>query len=1736
MPSRNSIASPPAINAVRVLMIAVFVLGLTMPIRLFAACSYDATLLTTPDSAETGQTVVFNTYPINNQMCSGAGANRRYSIDFDGDGSYDCITPWTGCYTSACKQACEHAYTSAGNYTAKARIEWGNNDNGTVVEYTTKSVTVSEPADTTLPTLNSVQVPVNEWVYDGTASYDIVVSATDNESGIDNIRMLINYLGTNSANRRGYFAWRGADYTFGGSSTDRVACSGGGFADKYMGPSGSPPGFGKDYVTLVGCSASTVGNTHTVTFTVRPHTDFGDFTNNDVSLWAIDKAGNTKDWVNYDTNFTSTAGDATLPVLDSLEIPVTEWKYDGTAAYDIVLTASDNESGLLSMQAMINYVGDNQANRRGYFSWKTDDYKWPAAESANRMQCQGGGYAEKYNGTGGTPEGWGKAYVTLLGCSTSITGNSRTVTLTVQPHADFGDFTNNDIAFLAEDNELNNTWANYDLDFISIAGDATPPAQNLVEVSRMDWVVNSDNTYDITVAATDTGSGVNNVRALINLQGENNANRRGYFAWREGTYTFSDADSADRMACDGGGYADKYNGTNGTPVGYGKDYVSLVGCSTTVDASGERTVTFTVLPHNDFGEFVNNDVSLWGMDTVHNTTGWINHDVNFSSRKSVPYFISIGGYDGFSYEINPARLPHTEFLDLIIANNSSSELLIINCETGFVDSEEVALDGVITIFNPQCGSSDNPGFEEIPPELSRSQEIEIRIGSDAKSGNYQVRFTVLPENSIPMDILLDVNLTMDSDELTIDDISVRPGNLPLQNPIKDNGEYTLSSPVFVGEEIGFDILNDNTSTVYISGLDSQIVNAPPGSNLSFDISRNVDCFFNSLNACSLNPTNTIGDPGLSFSGLIDYATEATPGPFEIILQFVVSDTSDGFGLFQGIFTFSLKGELPGTEQMPEVKLVMVASDVVSSDNRFDRVLLIQSDSKYIGRALPQFDEVVVFHQVSGDGIDPFLDFEKGLNSLTGSTYRLSYFVEKPDDGPAPEIKIGGVKLRDTNDENKERADFCLLEGITHTNDYTKCQTEISFNIQEVVPEFNLMSYETLLETYNIPIEFGGLDYFTRNSTTQGTFSELVDITTTIPSDLNLPSLAVRGVLFKGSIDDTVVRYDGNTISDNDNISLGSFQPGSSTTRFFEICNNGIERFSGLVRLENLTEGPADSGFAVLDGGIANEIDVSIMQDDCSTVTVIVHSPLIGSTEPPFSQRARITIINEKGNDNGKFVFIVEAKTAPGEEPGNFVLTDPAGNPLNNNSTVDFGEVQISELPNTGTFTITNTGSGDLALSKFTITGNHYKFLSTDNLPTTNGDAAITLPAGGTKTFGVQLKNTVTAAGEYAGAVSIEHDATNLISPLTLNVETTVKLGPQISVGSPVIAEGGSYDMGNVEVGMSLDAQIPVRNTGDKPLVVSDVTLTAGGSSAGEFSVLSMPGTVQPGTSGFLKIRFQPDNDGLKTASVAVTHNGSNDPDGSYVFNITATADPLAPAEMIISYLNSGGGSPSTVTLSDGGSFNFGSTLVGTKVDQVFYISNPGDGETLSLTSVSVGGAFSVRSYPASVPANGQGQMIIRFDPSAGGNTSKVVTIRHNASNVSGDFTFTVSGTGIPVIPEIDISGHNGGRGQYFGAVAESTLPAEKAVVITNNGNATLTLSYQLTGAGFTLTEKPASIAPGQSGILRIQLNGAVGSYQGELRIIHNADNEASPFVADVTGTIAPDGGCIPGQDCVPSGG
>ncbi|MEM9596519.1 MAG: hypothetical protein AAGD06_19790, partial [Acidobacteriota bacterium] len=152
--------------------------------------------------------------------------------------------------------------------------------------------------------------------------------------------------------------------------------------------------------------------------------------------------------------------------------------------------------------------------------------------------------------------------------------------------------------------------------------DNTQPVRDSLTVSSHQWSIGDGSTYQITAKASDTGSGIRELRALINLQGSNAGNPRGNYSWQDQSLGY--LWSADQVPCQGGGFASK------RPDAFNPGTATLVGCTTSL-AGNQRTVIFTIRPENSFGEHPANDISFWTRDFRLNATNWQNYDLNFSS-------------------------------------------------------------------------------------------------------------------------------------------------------------------------------------------------------------------------------------------------------------------------------------------------------------------------------------------------------------------------------------------------------------------------------------------------------------------------------------------------------------------------------------------------------------------------------------------------------------------------------------------------------------------------------------------------------------------------------------------------------------------------------------------------------------------------------------------------------------------------------------------------------------------------------------------------------------------------------------------------------------------------------------------------------------------------------------------------------------------------------------------------
>lgn len=219
-------------------------------------------------------------------------------------------------------------------------------------------------------------------------------------------------------------------------------------------------------------------------------------------------------------------------------------------------------------------------------------------------------------------------WVDLTGCSFSTpNGTDRTINWTVSIKS----WNETNVNYYGFAWDLSSTYSGWQGPYKTIGIDSTAPTQNNLNVSSLNgwWQPNGTNTYNITLSATDNLSLVNEsatMRAIVNSQGSNAANPRGYFVWSGTSYVLD----GDQQTCSGGGYGSK------SRSGWKGSLITLVSCSTSTSGN-QRTVVFTVRPELGFGEFGQiNDVSMDVTDLAANDSGWTNWDTNFGTDATIP--------------------------------------------------------------------------------------------------------------------------------------------------------------------------------------------------------------------------------------------------------------------------------------------------------------------------------------------------------------------------------------------------------------------------------------------------------------------------------------------------------------------------------------------------------------------------------------------------------------------------------------------------------------------------------------------------------------------------------------------------------------------------------------------------------------------------------------------------------------------------------------------------------------------------------------------------------------------------------------------------------------------------------------------------------------------------------------------------------------------------------------------
>jgi hypothetical protein len=367
--------------------------------------------------------------------------------------------------------------------------------------------------------------------------------------------------------------------------------------------------------------------------------------------------------------------------------------------------------------------------------------------------------------------------------------------------------------------------------------------------------------------------------------------------------------------------------------------------------------------------------------------------------------------------------------------------------------------------------------------------------------------------------------------------------------------------------------------------------------------------------------------------------------------------------------------------------------------------------------------------------------------------------------------------------------------------------------------------------------------------------------------------------------------------------------------------------------------------------------------------------------------------------------------------------------------------------------------------------------------------------------------------------------------------TTVEPEINIKTGSTDIPSGNAYDFGEVTVGeTSAAVTFTIGNQGDADLTLSATpSIELIGADLDQFD-LTLPGTstIAAGEETTFTVSFSPATESLKTASLVIANNDSDE--GAYIIELTGTGVVAGSPEIDITQ--------DLTSIASGGSHNFGDVSVDVDSQAVFTITNNGSA-ALELTGtplVSITGSdalmFAVVQPEASIiDAGGNTTFSITFTPTSLGAKSASISIENNDSD-EGVYTINVSGNGTPSNTEINLLANSSpvasGGSYNFGIFTTGTTSAPITFEIENNGTEDLNLTgvpaVILTDSGsghaseFSITQ-PAltAITSGSSATFTITYEPTLtGAVVGVYIEIQSNDFDEANYIINLDGTgLAP---------------
>ena len=398
----------------------------------------------------------------------------------------------------------------------------------------------------------------------------------------------------------------------------------------------------------------------------------------------------------------------------------------------------------------------------------------------------------------------------------------------------------------------------------------------------------------------------------------------------------------------------------------------------------------------------------------------------------------------------------------------------------------------------------------------------------------------------------------------------------------------------------------------------------------------------------------------------------------------------------------------------------------------------------------------------------------------------------------------------------------------------------------------------------------------------------------------------------------------------------------------------------------------------------------------------------------------------------------------------------------------------------GNLAFGDVAAGSSAESSLTIAniGNSTLTVSGISCPSGfSGNWSGTITAGSSRVVAVTFSPT--AATSYGGAVTVNADQTS-------GTNTATASGTGTAATTRIISLSGNLAFGNVAVGSSAESSLTIANNGNSTLVVSGISCPSGFS--GDWS-----GTIAAGGSHAVAVTFSPTS--------ATNYGGA----------VTIDADQTSGTNTATA---SGTGTAAAATriISLSGNLAFGNVAVGSAAKSSLTIANNGN-STLVVSGISCPSGFS-GDWSGTITAGSSHAVPIMFSPTLATSYGGAVTV--NADQTSGTNTTAASGTGTAAAATriISLSGN-----LAFGDVAAGSS-AQSSLIISNNGNSTLTVSGVSCPSGFS-GNWSGTIAAGGSHAVPITFSPtSATSYGGAVTVNSDATSGTSTATASGRGMAA----------------